>query len=381
MKNLSEMKIVFVLSSLNFGGTEKQAILLAKEYNNKFKNVSIYCTSKQMTLYKECFERSNIEVDYCKGTLGFYPLKLYLISKYLKRKKPDIIIPFLLSTTINVYLTNRLFKLFNRKFFIIPFMRNSMDFRYCRMNKFKKWLMVVLGKIILKNSTAVFINSLKAKQYLVNFWGLNPSSIYYMRNGIVAPERNVKLRDNDNITIGTIGKISSCKNNKMLSMVIEEILKYHNQLRIILIGYNETIYDSITFRNLFQFKNRISIINNVIDIYAVLSKLDIFVFTSQDEGMPNAILEAMVLGIPVVTTDVGGISEVIANETNGYLVLSDDVRSMVKYIKLLIENDSLRGKIGFKARDTVIHGFEIKKVVTEHFTIIEDIFNQRNIVC
>lgn len=71
----------------------------------------------------------------------------------------------------------------------------------------------------------------------------------------------------------------------------------------------------------------------------------IFVFLSDFEGMPNAVLEAMAFGLPVITTNVGGIASVFRDNHNGYLLESYEKENLVKKIESLIKNEELYTKI------------------------------------
>jgi glycosyltransferase involved in cell wall biosynthesis len=91
-----------------------------------------------------------------------------------------------------------------------------------------------------------------------------------------------------------------------------------------------------------------------------LAKADVFVLPSYNEGLPMAILEAMAWGLPVLTTPVGGIPEVVTTKKNGLLVNPGNIEQLSKAMQLLIENEALRLSLGSTARKTVAP-FEVKK--------------------
>ncbi len=80
---------------------------------------------------------------------------------------------------------------------------------------------------------------------------------------------------------------------------------------------------------------------------------DIFVFPSIYENMPFAMLEAMASGLPVITTTVGGIPEVIKNGRNGFLVRPYDSKGLAEKILYLMENPSVACEIGIAGRKTI----------------------------
>lgn len=72
----------------------------------------------------------------------------------------------------------------------------------------------------------------------------------------------------------------------------------------------------------------------------------VFVFLSEFEGMPNAVLEAMAFGLPVVTTNVGGIASVFENEKNGYLIDHTDTTVVADNITKLLYNETINKNTG-----------------------------------
>jgi colanic acid/amylovoran biosynthesis glycosyltransferase len=75
-----------------------------------------------------------------------------------------------------------------------------------------------------------------------------------------------------------------------------------------------------------------------------------------EEGISNAVLEAMVLGIPVISTDCGGMGEVIRNSENGFIVPIRDAASMAGTIRKFIDLDEMeKNNMIFNARETIIH--------------------------
>ena len=103
----------------------------------------------------------------------------------------------------------------------------------------------------------------------------------------------------------------------------------------------------------------VSFINDELSHDEVLKKIsecDLFLLPSLEEGISNAVLEAMALGIPVISTDCGGMGEVIRNSENGFLVPVRDSESMAKAIQNFIDLDEMeKNNMIFNARETIIH--------------------------
>jgi len=104
-----------------------------------------------------------------------------------------------------------------------------------------------------------------------------------------------------------------------------------------------------------------------------LQATDTWVLPSYGEGLPVALLEAMSTGIPVVTTPVGAIPEIITTDENGLLVESGDVPALTEALKRAIQDDETMRQIGAKARQTVIDGYSLDSVSNEYKTLFESL--------
>jgi glycosyltransferase involved in cell wall biosynthesis len=95
-------------------------------------------------------------------------------------------------------------------------------------------------------------------------------------------------------------------------------------------------------------------------IHYLYSKADIFVLPSFTESCPITILEAMSTGLPVVASDVGGVSEILSNNKDGILVEPGSKEQLAETINSLIKNKNLRNKIAKNAREKVENEFDSK---------------------
>jgi polysaccharide biosynthesis protein PelF len=111
--------------------------------------------------------------------------------------------------------------------------------------------------------------------------------------------------------------------------------------------------------------------DNMLDLYR---QADIFVLSSQSEGVPLALLEAMSCGLPSVCTSVGGVPEILADSVTGFLVQRGDVENMSAKILTLLNDEKLRKKMGSKARELVIENYTIGEMSQK----ILDIYNELN---
>lgn len=103
----------------------------------------------------------------------------------------------------------------------------------------------------------------------------------------------------------------------------------------------------------------------------VIAALDIFVLPSTaGEGVPQAITQAMAMGVPVVAAATGGIPEVVHHDVTGLLVQANDVNMLANNLLRLIEDKALRARLGRKGRELIVRSYSIESMIDE----VEDMY-------
>lgn len=95
-------------------------------------------------------------------------------------------------------------------------------------------------------------------------------------------------------------------------------------------------------------------------VHQILNTTDIFILPSLREGLPTVVIEAMSYGLPVIATDIGGMSELLVNGETGFLIKPGEVDSLIKKLSTLIENEIQRLKMGNSGRKLVEKKFSLK---------------------
>ncbi len=109
--------------------------------------------------------------------------------------------------------------------------------------------------------------------------------------------------------------------------------------------------------------NSITFAGPLQDVQPFLESLSVFAMISEDQGCPNASLEAMAMGVPVVANPSGGTAEQIDHGVNGFLIDENSPRSMASAIEKLLREDDLRLRMGAAARNKVAESFSIESMV------------------
>jgi glycosyltransferase involved in cell wall biosynthesis len=156
--------------------------------------------------------------------------------------------------------------------------------------------------------------------------------------------------------VGVVGRLNPEKGQLVFLKAFRSVLKIFPDVKALIIG------DGQDRRNLEDYCKQNGMDGNVVftgyqenmaNFYQVL---DILVLPSLSEGLPNAVLEAMSFGVPVVAASVGGVPEVIYDE-NGVLVPPGDHEALADRMTKLLRNDQLRQALGVKGRNSLYPNF------------------------
>jgi glycosyltransferase involved in cell wall biosynthesis len=133
-----------------------------------------------------------------------------------------------------------------------------------------------------------------------------------------------------------VGRVTPAKNHAVILAVVQAVLERHPEAWAVLIGRGAGEY---CYSRLPQsIAGRLKTFEHRSDVLAFLQASDVFLFPSLNEGMPNALIEAMAAGCPVVASDISPIKEVFPPAYNSYLFAPADVAGAVERIERLIEH-------------------------------------------
>lgn len=113
------------------------------------------------------------------------------------------------------------------------------------------------------------------------------------------------------------------------------------------------------------------------NVKEVLQKSDLFLYYSAHDNFPNVLIESMACGLPVITNEIGAVSEIIENKKNGFI--AKDESEYKKILEELIKNWKLRKKIGVNARKRIKKKFDCKKIVNEYIKIYSQLLKWKKI--
>jgi len=352
------------------GGTETACVRLSQTLIARGHAVRIYAPEPGPSMYQG--------VPVSRYGQGWLPVPLSLaFMLYRDRRHFDLIHVHLLSRL--AFIAMLVGKLARKPLIISMKGGNERDIiqmmKYARLPGFLSWLDPLMWKLIARADYIITVSEPIVQDLVAE--SVDREHIQVIHNGVPSYPA-VPLRDNP-LRPARVVSVALLRQQKRLDVLLEAVALLGNPpIHVTLVG------DGPMRARLEELAKRLDIDDQVVfagyvpDAPATcLSQADLFVLSSDFEGMPNALLEAMASGLPCVATGVGGVLEIVEHERTGLLVPPGDPEALAWAISRLIEDEALRHSLGRNARDFVLNNFTIEKAATRHQQVYRAVLGSR----
>ncbi|AFZ35412.1 glycosyl transferase group 1 [Stanieria cyanosphaera PCC 7437] len=229
---------------------------------------------------------------------------------------------------------------------------------HARLNPiFRKFLNWILQK-----PTYLIVLSESWRKFYISHCHIPAQKVVVLHNPVDFPQQLPTKNQDEQFKLLFLGKINQRKGIydllKAIALVKAEL---SHKIKLIIAGSGE-INETLNLAQELGIEEKIDFCGwvNREQRNQLLAQVDLFLLPSYNEGLPMALLEAMSWAIPVITTPVGGIGEVIFHSETGWLVEPGNSQQLKTAIECLLENLDLRDKISQAARNKVA-AFSIQK--------------------
>lgn len=314
------MKVMFFVGEFSDGGAERVISIIANNIVNSY-DVEILSYFKKDSFYKtdDRVVLNSIEAN-TNSTNKIKNLKW--LRKHIK--DVDIIISFLAPFNILSLLANIGI---NKP--IIVSDRN--DPRFVPNNTFIRFL----RDRLYGNADAIVVQTENNKEYFKKY----SNKTYVIPNPLNMDNFiGIALNETKQKKIVNVGRLKPQKNQELLIDAFNEIHKKYPEYTLHIYGigpYENELKDLVKLLNL---SDSVIFEGQRDDIFNDIKDSELFVLSSNYEGMPNALIEAMALGLPCISTDVSGARDMIENDINGIVVPINDKDRLVNSMFKVIEN-------------------------------------------
>jgi L-malate glycosyltransferase len=236
-------------------------------------------------------------------------------------------------------------------------------------------------------ATRVLGNAKAVKDFVADDEACPREKIVVIENGVdadrfspVADRKPFKARlglDPEAPVLGTITRARVRKGYEEYLRAAADVRKRHPRAQVVVVGQDTTEQAPRELIASLDFGDDLHLLGLRSDIPDVLRALDVFVLSSHDEGMSNAVMEAMSVGRPIVATDVGGAPEMIEHGVSGLLVPPKVVEPLAAAMQRLLDDPAAAEAMGRAARRAVEERFSIEVMVKRMSVLYETLWVER----
>jgi glycosyltransferase involved in cell wall biosynthesis len=362
-----EKKILIFMPSIEGGGVEKNLFLVSNFLIKKFKKVSLITISKN---YKKKFNKS----------IEFISLSSNIWDSFGRKIKYVLALILLIKEIFN-----------NRNLLVFSFQANIYCIIICKLFGVKvisrsnsapigwsqNWLKRTIFKIVLNLADKVMVNSLQFKKDLKKEFNVDAICIY---NPLNIKEIKQKSKENTRsifkskrkLKILNIGRFTEQKDQKTLLKSLN-YLKRDLDYEAVLVGKGILKDNLIKYIEENNLKNNIKILNFVDNPYKLIKQTDIFVLSSRFEGLPNVLLEALVLNKFVISSDCPtGPKEILLNGKGGLLFKTGNYKDLVKKILFYDANKNKCNKL-LKIAIKNLNRFDYQRNQIKYYDLVKSL--------
>ncbi len=215
---------------------------------------------------------------------------------------------------------------------------------------------------------------------VVRHWGVKEEKIHVIYNGtdfeppsIKKEEARKEIGISGNIILSA-GRLVPWKGLKMLIKLIPELLNKNQFLRLVIVGAGPEMEVLNLIKNNLGLNNKVYLVGEKSreELKTYLAAADMFVLNTAYEGFSHQILEAMAVGVPIITTNAGGNPELIRQGENGFMVKYNDELNLLEAIKAVFEHKDIREKFIEEGRKTA-EKFSVQKMADETTNVFDSL--------
>ena len=235
------------------------------------------------------------------------------------------------------------------------------------------WHNIVYDKL----NHGMIVNAHRIKQNLLQNDFMHDNKIKVIYNGIEQDKANENIvKTDDMFSITSSGRLTKPKGFHLLIMAVAELpVNIRQKIQVKIIGdgpYGKKLKE---LTEILKISRNVQFTGFIDNPQRIIAASDLFVLLSFNEGLSNSLLEAMINGIPVLTTNAGGVREFITHKKNGFITQSMEPSDIASELKNIIENRTESVNIGREGRKTVAELFSMDKMGTEIENFLKRVIN------
>jgi glycosyltransferase involved in cell wall biosynthesis len=348
------LKVSHIISGDLWAGAEVMAYNLLQGLK-AYKNLSLSAILLNEGQLAEKIRKLGIPIRVVDEKVGSFFHTLFALRKTLSQISPDLIHSHRYKENILGFLACR--GTCNAKLIST---HHGMPEVYEKSTSSKHRFVSRLNVFLLSNCfDCVVTVSREIQRALVNKLGISEEKVMAIHNGIEIPESAPKKQRKRTFLVGSAGRLFPVKDYPLMVEIARAVRQERESIHFQLAGDGpelaklQRIVKKYGLNGIFELKGHIA------DISSFYRGLDLYLNTSVHEGIPMSMLEAMAHELPVIAPNIGGLSEILDDGLQGYLLDTRDPQAFAEKCLHLYYDKSLRQKMSRAAKDKVVQRFSM----------------------
>ncbi|KQB09449.1 glycosyltransferase [Vibrio metoecus] len=366
------MKVLHIITGLGIGGAEAMLYKLLSELSQDSNSEHIVISMIKPGPYKEKINALGIKVISLEmNSAKSLPAALVKLLKTVRQVKPNVVQGWMYHGNLFASISKLVLPKATK---IIWNVRHSL-YDFSKETRSTKWLIKFSAKISGLCDGVLYNSSISRDQHELAGFANKPGKV--IPNGFDTEDfrpdttrkqrvrAELKLRDNAFVIVH-IGRFHPAKNHLGFLKAVVPLLQQNNNVAVVMVGLNvDKENQQIAALIPDSMKSRVHLLGLRNDIPDIMSAGNILAMSSDTEGFPNVIGEAMSSGLPVVSTDAGESRIVVGN--TGIVVPIGDMSALNKGMKLLIEMDNdAFASLQRCVRERIIQNYSLSAIASQY---------------
>ncbi|MBM3468438.1 MAG: glycosyltransferase family 4 protein [Alphaproteobacteria bacterium] len=338
------MHLTLIISSLNAGGAERVLSELANHWVSKGHDVSLITLSTPETksFYELDLKVNLIQLDQRPSEAGFFTRlinivrRIFYVRKTILHLNPDVIVSF-----VDIMNITTLIALIGKKIPIIVSERTHPAYHHLPK------LYQKIRRLVYLKAAYVITQTPSAASFFKNF-----KTIRVIPNAVQTPPTFKSNTDNTPIkNIISVGRLCPFKGFDTLLRAFSQLQISHPSLKLTIYGEGKERHNLEELITQLKLQKNVDLPGTTPHIHKALMTGDLFIFPSHYEGFPNALCEAMAVGLPVIASRCPGNKDIVQDKVNGRLFPVGDSHALKEIILELIKDFDQRSRLGSQAKE------------------------------
>jgi glycosyltransferase involved in cell wall biosynthesis len=367
------IRVLEIIPTLVRGGAEKQMTLLATRLPRREFDVHVAVLTHSGP-YEQTLASSNIPVIFIDKRWKVDPAAYWRLRTAIRKLRPDLVHTWIFAA--NCY---------GRQAAISAGVPRIVAGERC-VDRWKVWHELAIDRYLARRTTCIAVNSTGVRDFYVEN-GLPEDKFEVIPNGIEptpdgAAVSRAALAEELEISpqaywIGAIGRLWPQKRYKDLIWSAELLRAAAQDTHLLIIGEGPQRERLKRYADQVGATQRIHFLGTRDDVPDWVSHFDCFWLGSGYEGQSNALMEAMLAGVPCVATDIPGNRDLVIPDQTGYLVPVGDSAAFARQTMVLLQDRDLGRSMGQRARERMLEEFTVDKMVDRYAELYRRICDRR----